>query len=55
VKRILHLGIDDPLRRVLVWLAGCAGCTLAGALLGAVGFAAVLSVLIVAVVGKLPA
>lgn len=55
MKRILSLGITNPLLRVVVWLVGCASCTLAGALLGPLGLGAVLAVLSSAILGRLAA
>lgn len=55
MKRILNLGISNPLLRVVVWLSGCASCTVAGALLGPVGLAAMVGVLSTAIVGRLAA
>lgn len=37
MKKILSLGVRDPLVRVLVWLGGCASLSLAGAAAGVLG------------------
>lgn len=55
MRRILNLGIANPLLRVVVWLSGCASVTVAGAFLGPLGLVAMVGVLSTAIVGRLAA
>jgi hypothetical protein len=49
----LHLGISNPSLRVAVWLGGCAGASIAGAILGPLALVAVGAVLTCAAWGRL--
>lgn len=45
MRRVLGLGIANPLVRVVVWIAGCGSVSVAGALAGGVGLLALSLVL----------
>lgn len=53
MKRVLTLGITDPLRRVVVWLAGCAVSSLAGAIVGVFASVVVIALFVVLVASRM--
>lgn len=52
MKKILSLGVRNPVVRVVVWLGGCASLSLAGAAAGALGAVLVAVLLVGAAVGR---